>query len=144
MSYHLTRRPRSLSGIQSRPSGMRISRAALGDITEYGTLASQPPVIKKPVSRVRYMPVGRAPAWYSEMQGVTLGDDTTLTDTPPTSGGDQAAIQAQILADLNRGISELKLQRWLQIIATLSIPAAAQLWKLILRKRGAKAATTAP
>lgn len=140
MSYHPTRRPRALSGIQSRPSGMRISRSALGDITEYGTLASQPPVIKKPAPRVRYMPVGRAPAWYSEMQGATLGDDTTLTDTPPT-GNDQAVIQAQILADLNRGISELKLQRWLQIIATLSIPLAAQLWKMILRKRGAATPT---
>lgn len=128
MSYHPIRRPRALAGIQSRPTGMRISRAALGDTAT-------------PRGRVRYMPVGRAPAWYSEMQGATLGDDTTLTDTPPTAGSsDQAAIQAQILADLNRGISELKLQRWLQIIATLSIPLAAQIWKLILRKRGAAAA----
>lgn len=86
----------------------------------------------------------------------SLGDDTgpvasppVVTPTNPVVVGtlsqptlpDPATVQwqANVLAQLQAGVATLQkaeLQKWLQIAATLSIPLAGAIWKMIF-KRGA-------
>jgi hypothetical protein len=75
----------------------------------------------------------------------SLGDDTsgaatitspTLTVTAPP---ETLQWQANVLSQLQAGVATLQkaeLQKWLQIAATLSIPVAGAIWKMIF-KRGA-------
>lgn len=97
------------------------------------------------------------PAWYRAMGGIqsqprphrvyrglaptlgSLGDDpgggTTLSN--PTITDPTAQWQANVLAQLQAGVATLQkaeLQKWLQIIATVSIPLSAAIWKLIFKK----------
>lgn len=74
----------------------------------------------------------------------SLGDDTTgaATITAPTIGPDPATLQwqANVLGQLQAGVATLRkaeLQKWLQIAATLSIPLAGAIWKMIFRKGAA-------
>jgi hypothetical protein len=78
----------------------------------------------------------------------SLGDDTSSAGTTlaqPTLAQptltDPATVQWQgnVLTQLQAGVATLQkaeLQKWLQIAATLSIPLAAAIWKMIF-KRGA-------
>ena len=82
MSYSRRYRGRrALSGVQSQPSGGRISRVAesLGDLVEYGLTGGQtPPPPPPPPSRVMAMRGRVGPHWYRQMQGVagtSLGAD---------------------------------------------------------------------
>jgi hypothetical protein len=72
----------------------------------------------------------------------SLGDDTSgagsTTLSQPTLV-DPVTLQWQgnVLAQLQAGVATLKkaeLQKWLQIAATLSIPLAAAVWKMIFKK----------
>jgi len=70
----------------------------------------------------------------------SLGDDTsgaaTIT-TPILVDPATQAWQANVLAKLEAGVATLQkaeLQKWLQIIATVSIPLSAALWKMIFKK----------
>jgi hypothetical protein len=95
------------------------------------------------------------PTWYRAMGGVSsqlpsrrvvksimlgsLGDDpsdptalSTPTITDPT-----LQWQANVLGQLQAGVATLRvaeLQKWLQIAATLSIPLAAAIWRVIFRR----------
>lgn len=71
----------------------------------------------------------------------SLGDDTTgaTSIAVPTLGPDSATAQwqANVLGQLQAGVATLQkaeLQKWLQIIATVSIPLSAAIWKMIFRK----------
>lgn len=75
----------------------------------------------------------------------SLGDDTTgaATITSPTltvtAPPETLQWQANVLAQLQAGVATMQkaeLQKWLQIAATLSIPLAGAIWKMIF-KRGA-------
>lgn len=79
-------------------------------------------------------PGARIPRYVSETLG-SLGDDTLATPTV-TDAFQQATAtwQQDVLSKLQAGADTLKkeeLQRWLQILATLSIPLAAAVWRLI-------------
>ena len=70
----------------------------------------------------------------------SLGDDTggSTTLSQPTLP-DPATLQwqADVKAQLQAGVATLQraeLQKWLQIAATLSIPLAAAVWKMIFKK----------
>lgn len=97
------------------------------------------------------------PAWYRALDGVTsqppprkisrhvlgsLGDDappTTLSQ-PTLTDPATAAWQQKVIAQLEAGVKTMQtaeLQKWLQIIATVSIPLSAAIWKAIF-KRGVK------
>jgi hypothetical protein len=76
----------------------------------------------------------------------SLGEDTTgagNTLSQPTLSqptiADPATLQWQgnVLAQLQAGVATLQkanLQKWLQIIATVSIPLSAAIWKMIFKK----------
>ena len=74
----------------------------------------------------------------------SLGDDMTgatsiAVPTLPAPGPDPATLQwqANVLGQLQAGVATLQkaeLQKWLQIIATVSIPLSAAIWKMIFKK----------
>lgn len=108
MSYHQKQR-----AIVIRPRSM-------------GSIVSQP--MAPPVSRFA-------------VQLGSLGDDaapgTTLSS--PTLTDPTEVWQNNVLTQLSAGVKTLQMaemQKWLQIAATLSIPLAAAVWKMIF-KRGA-------
>lgn len=117
MSYFRKRNRRGLSGIQSQPPGGRVLVSALsGD--------------------------AGAPRWYRQMQGCSLlGDDepTASSLLEPTLAD---PFQRQMLA-ATTGIRAIEAERLraerirgaLQIVATLSIPLAAAVWRLVLKRR---------
>jgi hypothetical protein len=85
--------------------------------------------------------LGGPPNWYSAMQGTSLGADDqgslqtpTLVEPGPTMAAWQDALIKQSQATdqtiQNYMATETK-QRWIQIAATLSIPLAAAVWRLI-------------
>lgn len=99
------------------------------------------------------------PQWYRALEGVTsqppgrtvsrrvlgsLGDDappTTLSQ-PTLTDPATAAWQQKVIAQLEAGVKTMQtaeLQKWLQIVATISIPLSAAIWKAIF-KRGVKVA----
>lgn len=89
-----------------------------------GSLTSQPP--GRRVSR--RMP-GLGSLGADEPSGSTLSNPT-ITD--PT-----LLWQNDVLSQLRDGVQTLQkaeLQKWLQIVATVTIPVAAALWNLILKK----------
>ncbi len=76
----------------------------------------------------------------------SLGDDapgdTTLS--VPTVADPTGQWQAQVLAQLQDGVATLRTantQKWLQIIATVSIPLSAAIWKAILSRRASDPTT---
>jgi hypothetical protein len=80
----------------------------------------------------------------------SLGDDTTgaATITTPTltvtTPPDTLQWQANVLSQLQAGVATLQkaeLQKWLQIAATLSIPLATAIWKMIFKKGAANIGT---
>ena len=79
--------------------------------------------------------------------GADEGDGGT-TLSAPTVQDPTGQWQAQVLAQLQSGVDTMKLantQKWLQIIATVSIPLSAFMWNAIfprLRKRFANADPT--
>jgi hypothetical protein len=97
------------------------------------------------------------PKWYRAMEGVStrfatppvprallglgsLGDEPVA---PTTLSQPTLQWQEDVLAQLRTGVATLQhgertaeLQKWLQIAATLSIPLAAAVWRMIF-KRGA-------
>ena len=120
MSYQ--RRPRALSGDMAH--GPSWYRAMEG-------LASRPP--GRPISR-RMASLG------------SLGDDPTpgTTLSEPTITDPTVQWQGNVLAQLQAGVATLQkaeLQKWLQIVATVSIPLSAAIWKMIFR-RGASDPTS--
>jgi hypothetical protein len=95
------------------------------------------------------------PAWYRAMGGVStrfparvptrrpalgsLGDDAPAPTTlsTPTIADPTFQWQGDVLAQLRAGVETMKkaeLQKWLQIIATVSIPLSAAIWRLIFRR----------
>lgn len=99
--------------------------------------------------------MAHGPAWYRAMGGVStrfparvatrrpalgsLGDDAPATNTlaQPTLSDPTFQWQGQVLAQLKAGVDTMKkaeLQKWLQIIATVSIPLSAAIWRLIFRR----------
>jgi len=101
----------------------------------------------------------RGPDWYRAMGGVSsqprdlrvsrrygpalgsLGDDappgTTLSNPTVVDPTANAQWQASVLAQLQAGVNTLKtaeLQKWLQVIATVSIPLSAAIWRMIFRR----------
>jgi hypothetical protein len=88
-------------------------------------IASQPP--GRRVSR-------RMPALGS-LGADESGGGTTLST--PTIVDPTVQWQAEVLTQLRSGVDTLRtaeLQKWLQILATLSIPLAAAVWKMIFKK----------
>jgi hypothetical protein len=96
--------------------------------------------------------MAHGPRWYRAIGGVSsqprrrtpafgsLGaDDPTAGNTlsTPTITDPTTQWQADVLTQLQAGVATLKtaeLQKWLQILATVSIPLAAAIWNLILKK----------
>jgi len=99
--------------------------------------------------------MAHGPAWYRAMGGAStqlrtprvttqvylgsLGDTatggTTLSD--PTVADPNVQWQASVLARLDAGVATLQraeLQKWLQILATISIPLSAAIWKAVFRR----------
>jgi len=95
------------------------------------------------------------PSWYRAMGGVStqlpsrrvvtsvmlgsLGDDPadTTTLSTPTITDPTAVWQANVLGQLRAGVEEMKRSdryKLLQIVATLSIPLAAAVWRVIFRR----------
>lgn len=85
------------------------------------------------------------PNWYKNQLG-SLGDDTsassqsltvpTLVEPGPVMAQwqqDMLASQAQAMAKQDSYLAIETKQRWMQIIATLSIPVAAAIWRAIFR-----------
>jgi hypothetical protein len=69
----------------------------------------------------------------------SLGDDPTDPNTlsTPTITDPTAQWQANVLSQLQAGVQEMKVSdryKLLQIIATLSIPLAAAVWRVIFRR----------
>lgn len=74
----------------------------------------------------------------------SLGDDTSGSGStlsqPTLVDPTTAAWQQSVLQQLQAGVATLQkaeLQKWLQIIATLSIPVAGMVWKAIFKRGGA-------
>lgn len=74
----------------------------------------------------------------------SLGDDAAPSTTLSTPSLDQPTLtdpatvqwQGQVLLQLQQGVNTLKtaeLQKWLQIVATVSIPLAAAIWNLVFK-----------
>jgi hypothetical protein len=97
------------------------------------------------------------PSWYRAMEGVStrmprprvwralpslgsLGNGETdggTTLSTPTITDPTFQWQADVLAQLRAGVKTLQtaeLQKWLQVAATLSIPLAAAIWRVIFRR----------
>lgn len=77
---------------------------------------------------------GRAPAALGSL-GNDTGGTTTLSD--PTIADPSVQWQADVLAQLRAGVATLQkaeLQKWLQILATVSIPLSAAIWRMIFRR----------
>jgi hypothetical protein len=118
MSYFIRNNQRALSG--DVPAGPSWYRAI-------GGISSQP--------RGRRLARGTAYTLGS------LGDDAPAPDTlsnptipDPTAN---AEWQAKVITQLEAGVKTMQtaeLQKWLQIVATVSIPLAGAIWSLILKK----------
>jgi hypothetical protein len=69
----------------------------------------------------------------------SLGDDappSTTLDQPTLTDPATAQWQGAVLVQLQQGVNTLKtaeLQKWMQIAATLMIPVAGAVWKLIFK-----------
>lgn len=69
-----------------------------------------------------------------DASGSTLDTSTLAT---ATISDPQVAWQQQVLAELHAGVATMRtaeLQKWLQIAATLSIPLAAAIWRMIFKR----------
>ena len=100
--------------------------------------------------------VPAGPKWYRAIGGISsqpsgrrlargvlgsLGDDApapnTLSNPTIADPTANAEWQAKVIAQLEAGVKTMQtaeLQKWLQIIATVSIPLAGAIWSLILKK----------
>lgn len=80
------------------------------------------------------------PRQYRAMNGMgSLGDDTappTTLSTPTLTDPATSQWQGAVLVQLQQGVNTLKtaeLQKWLQIAATLAIPVAGAVWRMIFK-----------
>lgn len=67
----------------------------------------------------------------------SLGDDPPADNTLSDPTLSTVQWQADVLTQLRSGVATLRqaeLQKWLQIAATLSIPLAAAIWRVIFRR----------
>ena len=133
MQMRVARR-RAMSGVTSQPPGLPVASTALGGLGGHGARAL-PPGIR----------AGRAlagmPNWYAAMQGTALGaDDQGSLQTPTLvePGPQMTAWQERLLSQsqatdqtIQKYMATETRQRWVQIAATLSIPLAAAIWRLI-------------
>lgn len=107
MAYHLTRyRPRAMSGVSTQLRPGRVWRP----IPMLGSLGDD------------------------AVPATTLS--TTSLDTPTLTDPVTAQWQGQVLQQLQQGVDTLRtaeLQKWLQIVATVSIPLAGVIWKMIFK-----------
>jgi len=145
---------RGMSGLQSRPYGPSVSHLALGaaalEYTPVLTLVNVPKPPAKRVVRTRVKAVsypitvhGPAlqgpPDWYRAMAGSSLGDDAPTTGSVALTDGTDQWQQSMLsltqqIADSQAAFAEKdKWIRYVQIAATLSIPLAAAVWKMIFR-----------
>ncbi len=98
-------------------------------------------MVRRAMGSIVSQPMGRPVSRFALQLG-TLGDDAT----PPTTLSEPTLVdpatsqwQDSVLTRLDAGVKTLQvaeMQKWLQIAATLSIPLAAAVWKMIF-KRGA-------
>jgi hypothetical protein len=119
------------------------TKRAMHGIAEYGTVTGIPTSAPHPKMHSYPMTVhGPAlqgpPDWYRAMQGASLGDDQASGAPVITDGvaqWQQAMLSTtQQIADAQTAMAEKdKWIRYLQIAATLSIPLAAAVWKMIFR-----------
>lgn len=148
-----------MGGITSQPAHSPVSVFALGATTPEYHLTSGfvSGATTKPQKRRRSVlrrfgtqphirrAMADAPDWYRNHLG-SLGDDTSATSqslTTPTLvepgpvmaqwQQDVLASQAQAMAKQDAYLAIETKQRWMQIIATLSIPVAAAIWRAIFR-----------
>lgn len=89
-------------------------------------------------SRPRY--AGQGPSWYRAMQGASLGDDDVITEPTITDAQFTRDWQGQMLAAQNRlaetgakYVRQEKVQKALQLAATLAIPLSAVAWRWIFQ-----------
>ena len=120
---------RAMGSVASRPMGTRVPRG-------FGAVPA--PIAKAAVARAKRV---------QRRQFGSLGDDTasqpgdlmTGTLQTPTVTDPTVAFQTEVLKQLQAGVATMKtaeLQKWLQIAATLSIPLAAAIWRVIFRRGG--------
>lgn len=113
-------RRRGMAGVSSQPPGRRISNRALVPLAG---VSSQPPGFPVAINAlVQFGQLG------------SLGADTTPTVIDPETRAYYAKStqQQQQLIEAQRHWAEGdKLQKWIQIGATLSIPLAAAIWRAI-------------
>ena len=99
--------------------------ALMGMPRAVGSISSQPP---RP--RLQRLPPGLGSL------GDTPANPTTLS-TPTLADPSTIQWQDNVLAQLQAGVATLQkanLQKWLQIVATVSIPLSAAIWKMIFKK----------
>lgn len=157
LAKRMKRRRAGLSGLSSRPYGPNVSKSALGTIVEVliptMTILDDPKDAPKPppkppskISKARSYPMtvnGPAlqgpPDWYRAMAGASLGDDTPTSGAVELTDGtvrwQQAMLSTNqaILAAQQEFTKREQMARYVQIAATLSIPLAAAVWRLIFR-----------
>lgn len=105
------RRPRTLSGVSSQPPGKRIQLSV-----PLSGVSSQPPGL--PVARRAFMSLG------------SLADDATPTVVDPETRAYRQRME-KYQQDLIAGQQADKMQKWIAIGATISIPVFAAIWRLI-------------
>jgi hypothetical protein len=146
----------SMSGVTSQPPGMPVARSALGATVIESPIAG-PMTTTKPTTKPIPIPypssrfgasamaraVGGIPDWRAAMQGTSLGTDDSgsLTSAQGTikdptlveAGPTMRAWQDNMLAQQKSYQAYETKQRWIQVVATLSIPLAAAVWRAIFR-----------
>lgn len=106
---------RSLHGISSQPPGQRIAASALGGIFARTTVPPGSPV----------------PVPYPSIHRGIFGDDTAPAVTDPQWAQDLIATERAHTAWQQDWMKLESRQRWIQIIATVSIPLAAAIWRAL-------------
>lgn len=124
---------RQLGGVSSRKN-LRVSRRALAPVSGLGDIAEYTVQSGGGGRRGQYLraaPLGGVPDWYRQMQGTTLGDDSIGAMTEAEFRREMLSNQKALLEAHKHWADGDKLQKWIAIGATLSIPLAAAIWKLI-------------
>jgi hypothetical protein len=95
--------------------------------------------VRRPMGSVVSQPMGRRVSRFAPQLG-SLGDDPTPPTTlsaPTIADPATAQWQDNVLVQLAAGVKTLQtaeLQKWLQILATVSIPLSAAIWKMIFKR----------
>ena len=92
----------------------------------------------RPMGSVVSQPMGMRVSRRVQTLG-SLGDEAASPTTlsTPTISDPTAQWQDDVLSRLDAGVKTLQvaeMQKWLQIVATLSIPLAAAVWKMIFKR----------